>query len=687
MAYLLPSMMLTTAGKQLYAKAHNGECAIKFSEIVVGTGYINSADEIPALTGLKNKVNATVGTLSVQTINDSTVCISARITAADSPFYMREIGLMAEDPDEGDILYGYCNFADTADYVEIYNGAIGSAQDIDIYVAVSNTENFSVDITDVVTATPEDVAAAKEELDEKINSETASRIAADETLDSEKIEDKIVTALPSTQILYNFNDSEPLFTVPSIGETVKGISETVQDTANGGYYQRVCSTGAEGASTAIGSTANVYSQFDFETITANATDVTIEFDFQYVINGRMRLAICDLDTVNALDNSEIRYNTNGIAIDLFSTSNSRFQVNSDGGTRSSFFGAWLHGKFIIDFKTKTVDYSIFAENSPSDSMAGTEPFRDSECNRITGIAVYTWLADDTVLFDNIKIVSRINVAQNTRYIIYQNGRYQTYKYIDGEPVLLAGDDLSGFAAINSPNFTGAPTAPTVAKNDNSTKIATTAFVNNFPGGIQHIKSTADKLKHECNVCFVSPGAGTNMPEQNRGYLVIAVDNYWYTDGGTTKWLLLAVDALNGKRYMGTTDTDSSYYNVFAYDIEWAEIDTQYSSTPTKIGTWIDNTPIWRFLFKRNLTQTEITNGRVALADILPIGSSDLSNSFVVNARITVYLGAPGVVDDMQGGNLTGGSFEIPTQTPAGELSPDSDGIYGFVDIATNAAIN
>lgn len=43
-------------------------------------------------------------------------------------------------------------------------------------------------------------------------------------------------------------------------------------------------------------------------------------------------------------------------------------------------------------------------------------------------------------------------------------------------VLGASTNVSGFAPINSPNFTGVPTAPTPATNDNSTKLATTAFV-------------------------------------------------------------------------------------------------------------------------------------------------------------------------------------------------------------------
>src|SRR5262249_40408318 len=44
-------------------------------------------------------------------------------------------------------------------------------------------------------------------------------------------------------------------------------------------------------------------------------------------------------------------------------------------------------------------------------------------------------------------------------------------------LLGAATNTSGFAPINSPTFTGVPQAPTPASNDNSAKIATTAFVN------------------------------------------------------------------------------------------------------------------------------------------------------------------------------------------------------------------
>lgn len=53
-----------------------------------------------------------------------------------------------------------------------------------------------------------------------------------------------------------------------------------------------------------------------------------------------------------------------------------------------------------------------------------------------------------------------------------------------------GYDLSSYAPINSPNFTGTPTAPTPASTDNSTKIATTAFIKSLLGSYAPIDSPA-----------------------------------------------------------------------------------------------------------------------------------------------------------------------------------------------------
>lgn len=421
---------LTRKGLRLQAKAQTGTKLV-FKGIVVGRGYLDDNTDVLDMTELVEPVNDAVTGIVANTVTgDGYSQIDAMVKSGGTGFYLREIGLIATDPDEGDILYSYANAGDYADFLPAeVDGVV--TQYISIITVVGNAEDIDVNISAVAEVTREEFTALKSVVEDVVNNKT---------------ETVVVTSLPSTQESYNFENNIPLFSAPSIGETVKGISETVRDTENDGYYQRVCSTGAEGASTTIGSTSNVYSQLKFSNIAENATDMTIELDFQYVNNGRIKLALCELDVINELSNSDIRYNTSGVAIDLFSNSESRFQVNGNGNTRTSFFGAWLHGKFEIDFMAKTVKYTIFVKDNESDSITGTIKFRDPNCNKVTGIAIYTWLADDTILFDNIKIVSRVNVAESALYILeYGNGTYQTYKYINGEPVLLAGEDLSEYA--------------------------------------------------------------------------------------------------------------------------------------------------------------------------------------------------------------------------------------------------
>ena len=53
----------------------------------------------------------------------------------------------------------------------------------------------------------------------------------------------------------------------------------------------------------------------------------------------------------------------------------------------------------------------------------------------------------------------------------------------GGDITLSVGNISGAAPINNPSFTGTPTAPTPATNDNSTRIATTAFVVSAMGSI------------------------------------------------------------------------------------------------------------------------------------------------------------------------------------------------------------
>lgn len=286
----------------------------------------------------------------------------------------------------------------------------------------------------------EDIRLAKGEEVDEIKAELALKANAADLEEGGYLKKKMVGALPTRQLIYDFENDKPIFTVPKIGSTVKGLSEIVTDTS-GNKYHRICSTGAPGASLTIGSNSIVYSELDLTSVTANADNVIMEFDFMYAGNGRTRVSIGDLDILRTLTGTS-KYETAGIAADIFSTSGNVFQINGSGSAHESFFGSWLHCHFEFDLSAKTVVYSVFSKDNTADSLSGTVDFRDS-CDKITGISLYTWLAEDTVCFDNMEITSSLDegIDEHTVYIIAENNAFTEYIYIDGKPICIGRSDV------------------------------------------------------------------------------------------------------------------------------------------------------------------------------------------------------------------------------------------------------
>lgn len=285
---------------------------------------------------------------------------------------------------------------------------------------------------DIRLARGEDVDAIKEELNKKVNISVLG--------DDGYLKKKIVGALPSRSAVFNFDDGKPLFKVPVMGSNTKGISEILTDD-DGNMYQSVCSTGALGVSMTIGSNDIVYSEFDTSNLTTGASHITLEFDFKMNENKRMRVAIGDLDILRSVTGST-KYETVGIAADMFSSGSYTFLINGQGGTHASFFNAWLHCKFVIDFNAGTVQYSVFNKSNEADALSATVNF-SNKCSEVTGIALYTWLADDTVCFDNIEIAAEIDedADERTMYIIPEGDVFAGYLYIDGKPVCIGRSDV------------------------------------------------------------------------------------------------------------------------------------------------------------------------------------------------------------------------------------------------------
>lgn len=114
------SFYITSKGKRLLAKAQIGT-AISFTKAQIGQGDLPENTDILSLTGLIQPVKVLpISGLRVGK-EDAQITIGFSNQDISIPFYWKEIGLYATDPDEGEILYAYGHAGSNADYISAYS--------------------------------------------------------------------------------------------------------------------------------------------------------------------------------------------------------------------------------------------------------------------------------------------------------------------------------------------------------------------------------------------------------------------------------------------------------------------------------------------------------------------------------------------------------------------------------------
>lgn len=144
-----PKMTLTNAGQALQTKVLAG-ATLTFTRIALGDGQLNGQPIAPLTALISQK--ATVEVDSVRVVNTTTAQVAGFFSNADisTGFWWRETGVFAQDPDVGEILYGYTNAGDAGDYIPtvadtrvekyIYCSiAVASATTVDITIPSSDT--------------------------------------------------------------------------------------------------------------------------------------------------------------------------------------------------------------------------------------------------------------------------------------------------------------------------------------------------------------------------------------------------------------------------------------------------------------------------------------------------------------------------------------------------------------------
>ncbi|WP_241734870.1 tail fiber protein [Paenibacillus alvei] len=175
--------MITNKGKALQAKAQTG-VELQYTRFRVGDGQLGGRP-ISDLTGLINPVMS-LPISKLQTRPGGRAVVGTVMTNKDvtTGFYFRELGIYAQDPDVGEILYCYGNAGETADYIPAKGGSNIIEEPIDISTIVGNASNVTAGIDEsLVWASHDDVdaaeARAKVYTDQKVADIDLSKITPD----------------------------------------------------------------------------------------------------------------------------------------------------------------------------------------------------------------------------------------------------------------------------------------------------------------------------------------------------------------------------------------------------------------------------------------------------------------------------------------------------------------------------
>jgi len=138
--------VLTEKGLALQTKAQTGT-PLNFTRIAIGDGHVPDRDSLRRLTALVHETME-LPILELKIIGEGqtharTMLSNENLTTG---MYIREIGLFAEDPDEGEILYCVANAGDLADYLPAFTSepveqiftlitVIGEAQNVTAVIA------------------------------------------------------------------------------------------------------------------------------------------------------------------------------------------------------------------------------------------------------------------------------------------------------------------------------------------------------------------------------------------------------------------------------------------------------------------------------------------------------------------------------------------------------------------------
>lgn len=145
--------VLTKQGLKLQAKVDAGN-AMQLTKCRLGSGTIGSGQQLEDLTELVAPVQ-TLPIASVTYSDDSHACIISAVTdnsTVTTGYYLREFGIYAKDPDDGEILYAVASDSEP-DFIPAKGTSTVISQEIGVVLTFANAANVTAAVNTSATAT------------------------------------------------------------------------------------------------------------------------------------------------------------------------------------------------------------------------------------------------------------------------------------------------------------------------------------------------------------------------------------------------------------------------------------------------------------------------------------------------------------------------------------------------------
>lgn len=133
---------LTESGRSLLARILATEKKLKYTKVTVGNGELPSGQSPVQRTALVNQImNANL--YAISNPHDGEVSVQAQVSSTNVPtgFYVKEIGLWAEDPTTGaEVLYTYVLMNNDPEWIRPASAAVGKLATFEIISTVETTD-------------------------------------------------------------------------------------------------------------------------------------------------------------------------------------------------------------------------------------------------------------------------------------------------------------------------------------------------------------------------------------------------------------------------------------------------------------------------------------------------------------------------------------------------------------------